>query len=209
MTTRRMTSVTESALLRGGAVSAFAQAPAAKANDTRMVKLNIGTKGERRHVNDTRGMAFGGGAVIVGTGRNERAHVFTATSCGELVPGSIEKIDGKKMAAELGAGVKAFIPNAGRHWTMDEIDMHVGEQVNFQGVGMCWAGDMSGDEIKAHMAAPYAIGKILRNTEWIYKAGKPIACCASREASSGSCRSTRRKSTRPSASTTSTSWAAS
>ena len=52
--------------------------------------------------------------------------------------------------------------------------MHVGEVVDFQGVKMCWAGDMSGDEIKIHFGAPYVIGKILRNTDWIYKAGKPV-----------------------------------
>ncbi len=174
MTTRFLVMVAALAFLLSGAQNLPAQEKTAKASDTRMVKLNIGVKGERRHVNNTRGMAFGGAAVVVGTGRNERAHVYTATSCGNLVPGSIEKIDGKKLAAELGPGVKAVIPNAGRYWTMDEIDMQVGEQVHFQGVGMCWAGDMSGDEIKAHMAAPYAIGKILRNTEWIYKAGKPV-----------------------------------
>ena len=142
--------------------------------DTRRVKLNIGAVGPRRHVTDTRGMAFGGAAVLVGTDRNQRAHVYTATTAGVLVPGSIEKIDVKKLAADLGSGVVAVVPNAGRHWTMDEIDMHVGEVVDFQGVKMCWAGDMSADEIKVHFGAPYVIGKILRNTDWIYKAGKPV-----------------------------------
>ena len=144
------------------------------ATDTRRVKLNIGTAGARRHVMNTRGMAFGGAAVLVGTDRNQRAHVYTATTAGVLVPGSIEKIDVKKLAADLGSGVVAVVPNAGRHWTMDEIDMHVGEVVDFQGVKMCWAGDMSADEVKLHFSAPYVIGKILRNTDWIYKAGKPV-----------------------------------
>ena len=66
--------------------------------DTRTVKLNIGTVGPRRHVKNTRGMPFGGAAVIVGTGRNQRAHVYTATTAGVLVPGSIEKIDVKELA---------------------------------------------------------------------------------------------------------------
>jgi hypothetical protein len=142
--------------------------------NNRKVKLNVGPHGERRHVNDTRGMAFGGLAVFVGTGRNERAHVYTATSAGVFVPGSIEQLDIQKLAADLGSGVVGIVPNAGRHWTMDEIDMQVGENVDFQGIKMCWAGDMSGDEIKVHFSAPYAIGKILRNTNWIYKAGKPV-----------------------------------
>jgi hypothetical protein len=142
-------------LLLGMTTSLFAQETAAKAGNTRMVKLNIGTKGDRRVVKNTRGMAFGGAAVIVGTGRHERAHIYTATSCADLVPGSIEKIDAKKQAADLGAGVTMFIPNVGRYWTMDEIGVYV-------------------DEVNAHVAAPYAVGKILRNTEWIYKAGKPV-----------------------------------
>jgi hypothetical protein len=162
------------ALLLGGAVSAFAQATTPKVSDTRKVKLDVGPKGERRHVTNTRGMEFGGAAVMVGTGRNERAHVYTATSCGNLVPGSIEKIDAKKQAAELGVGVTAFMGNVGRYWTMDEIDMHLGEVVDFQGVKMCWAGDMTGEEARSQFGANYAPAKILRDTDWIYKAGKPV-----------------------------------
>ena len=141
---------------------------------TRTVKVNIGTTGERRHVKNTRGMPFGGAAVIVGTGRNERAHVYTATGCADLVPGSIEKIDVKALAPTFGSNVKAVVPNAGRYWTMDEITLELGEVVDFQGVPLCWGGDMTGDEIKAHMSAPYAVGKILRNTDWIYKAGSKV-----------------------------------
>ena len=144
----------------------------------RKIKINIGTSGERRHVVDTRGMAFGGMAALVGTGRNQRAHVYTATlGEGPLVPGSIEKIDPKLLAEQL--GVVACVLNIGRHWTMDEIDFHVGEVLDFQGVKMAWAGDMTSDEIMQHFGAPYVIGKILRNTNWIYKAGKQV--CLLRE----------------------------
>ncbi len=140
---------------------------------TRKFKMNIGTAGERRHIYNTRGLAFGGMAALVGTGRNQRAHVYTATlGEGELVPGSIEKIDAKKLAEEIGA--VACVLNIGRNWMMDEIDMHLGEVVDFQGVKMAWAGDMSADEVMQHFGGPYVIGKILRNTNWIYKAGKPV-----------------------------------
>ncbi len=174
MTTWLVATMAAAILLLGMTTSLFAQETAAKAGDTRMVKLTIGTKGDRRIVKNTRGMAFGGAAVIVGTGRHERAHVYTATSCADLVPGSIEKIDAKKLAADFGPGVKMVIPNAGRYWTMDEVGMYVGEVVDFQGAKLCWGGDMTGDEVKAHFAAPYAVGKIQRNSEWIYKAGKPV-----------------------------------
>lgn len=177
-TTRWLAAAVATAWLLGGTLPALAQETKA-ADDlyqgmTRTVKVNIGTTGERGHVTNTRGMPFGGAAVIVGTGRNERAHVYTATTCAPLTPGSIEKIDAKKLAPTFGSNVKAVIPNAGRHWTMDEIYMEVGAVVDFDGVKLCWGGDMSGDEIKTHMAAPYAIGKILRNTDWIYKAGKKV-----------------------------------
>jgi hypothetical protein len=162
------------ALLLGGAVSALAQATTPEETDARKVKLNVGPKGELRHVTNTRGMAFGGAAVMVGTGRNERAHVYTATSCANLVPGSIEKIDAKKQAAELGSGVTAFMGNVGRHWTMDELYMRVGEVVDFQGVKLCWGGDMTGDELRSQFSANYVPAKILRDTDWIYKAGKPV-----------------------------------
>jgi hypothetical protein len=178
MTTRSLVTAAAMSLLLGATLSLQTQQATAADNlyagMTRTVKLNIKTTGERRHVKNTRGMPFGGAAVIVGTGRNQRAHVYTATSCADLVPGSIEKIDVKTLAPTFGSNVKAVVPNAGRHWTFDEMVIEVGEVVDFQGVKLCWAGDMSGDEITAHMSAPYAVGKILRNTDWIYKAGKKV-----------------------------------
>jgi hypothetical protein len=172
MKTQWIVAMTTAALMLGGA--ALQPAKDSGATDTRKVKLNIGPKGDRRHVTDTRGLAFGGAAVFVGTGRNERAHVFTATTAGTLVPGSIEKIDAKKQAADLGTGVTGFMGNVGRFWTMDEIDMHVGETVDFQGVKMCWAGDMTGEEIRSQFSGSYLPAKILRSTNWIFKAGKPV-----------------------------------
>jgi hypothetical protein len=174
-------------MILGAAVAAllgaapFMAVPEAAAADelyagmTRTVKVNIGTIGGRTHVKNTRGMPFGGAAVMVGTGRNQRAHVYTATGCSELVPGSLEKIDGKALAAAFGSNVKAVAANIGRVWTMDEMTIELGEVVDFGSVKLCWVADMSGDEATAQMAeGPYAIGKILRNTEWIYKAGTKV-----------------------------------
>jgi hypothetical protein len=139
----------------------------------RKIKANIVTVGERRYIKNTRGKAFGGVAALVGTGRNQRAHVYTATlSEADLVPGSIEKIDAKKLAADL--GVVACVLNTGRFWTMDEMEILVGEEIDFQGVKMAWVGDMTSDEIMQHFGGPYVVGKILRNTKWIYKAGTKI-----------------------------------
>ena len=176
--TKSLFTATAMSLRLGSALSLQTQQATAADNlyagMTRTVKINIGTTGERRTVKNTRGMPFGGAAVIVGTGRNERAHVYTATGCSDLVPGSIEKIDVKALAPKFGSNVKAVVPNAGRYWTMYEITLELGEVVDFQGVKICWGGDMSGDEIKAHMSGHYTVGKILRNTEWIYKAGKKV-----------------------------------
>ena len=178
LATKSLVTATAMSLLLGSALSLQTQQATAADNlyagMTRTVQLNIKTTGERRHVKNTRGMPFGGAAVIVGTGRNERAHVYTATSCSNPTPGSGKMVDLKGLAPMFGSAVKGVIPNGGRHWTFDEFSAEVGEDVDFQGIKLCWVGDMSGDEIKAHFAAPYAIGKILRNTEWIYKAGKKV-----------------------------------
>ena len=144
---------------------------------TRKIKINIGTTDERIHVK-CRGLYFGGMAVLIGTGRNQRAHIYTATLDEKpLIPGSIEKIDVKALAAEIGA--VACVPNIGRYWAMDELELQRGEIVDFQGVKMVWAGDMSADETMQHFGGPYIIGKILRNTKWIFKAGTQI--CLLRE----------------------------
>ena len=66
---------------------------------------------------NTRGLPFHGMGAFVGTGRTQRAHVYTAASI-PVDPEAYKKIDPKKLAVELEVDMCAV--NSGRFWMMDE-----------------------------------------------------------------------------------------
>ena len=126
---------------------------------------------ERVHIKDARGLRFHGMGAFVGTGRTQRAHVYTAASI-PVDPEAYKKIDPEKLAHELGVDMCAV--NSGRFWMIDELEIVVGEVQDFHGVEMRWAGDMTGAEMIAQFQSAYTPSLIYRNTNWIFNAGKPV-----------------------------------
>ena len=74
---------------------------------------------ERVNIKDARGLRFHGMGAFVGTGRTQRAHVYTAASI-PVDPEAYKKIDPEKLAHELGVDMCAV--NSGRFWMMDELE---------------------------------------------------------------------------------------
>ena len=137
------------------------------------MKLNPGPNHKDRiNVKNTRGMAFCGLGAFVGVGKMQRAHVYTATSVTDVTPETPKKIDPQRLARELELDMCAV--NGGRFWTMDEMSFQGGDVVDFHGVGMVWAGDMTGAEMMAQMKDAYSPSLIYRNTDWVYYAGRPV-----------------------------------
>ena len=99
--------------------------------------------------NNTRGPPFHGMGAFVGTGKTQRAHVYTAASI-PVDPEAYKKIDPKKLADELDVDMCAV--NNGRFWMMDEIKFLVGETQSFHGVELRWGGDMTGAEMISQFA---------------------------------------------------------
>ncbi len=65
------------------------------------MKLKTGTEStSRMGFNNTRGLPFHGMGAFVGTGKTQRAHVYTAASI-PVDPEAYKKIDPKKLAEEL------------------------------------------------------------------------------------------------------------
>ncbi len=125
---------------------------------------------ERMHVKDARGARFHGLGAFVGTGRMQRAHVYTAASV-PVDPEAYKQIDPERLAKELEVDMCAV--NSGRFWMMDEYELTAGDIMNFHGVEMRWAGDMTGAEMIAQFKSAYSPSLIYRNTDWVWHAGKP------------------------------------
>jgi hypothetical protein len=120
---------------------------------------------------NTRGLPFHGMGAFVGTGKTQRAHVYTAASI-PVDPEAYKKIDPKKLASELEVDMCAV--NSGRFWMMDEIKFLVGETQNFHGVELRWGGDMTGAEMTSQFQNAYMPSLIRRATVWTFHAGKPV-----------------------------------
>lgn len=120
---------------------------------------------------NTRGLPFHGMGAFVGTGKTQRAYVFTAASI-PVDPEAYKKIDPKKLAQELEVDMCAV--NHGRFWMMDEIRFLVSEAQSFHGVELRWGGDMTGAEMLTQFESAYVPSLIRRNTVWTFKAGKRV-----------------------------------
>ena len=123
------------------------------------------------HASNTRGAAFCGLGAFVGTGKTQRAHVYTAATL-PVGPDDYKKIDPEKLAREL--EVDKCAVNSGRFWMMDEVEYAGGDAVDFHGVKMNWAGDMTGAEMMTQFQSAYVPSLIRRETNWIWHAGKPL-----------------------------------
>lgn len=126
----------------------------------------------RIHVRNHRGIAFGGCAVIIGTGRNARAHMHATTGISTITPEAMGMIDTDKLARELGADMCAV--NRGRIWTIDDLEFQGGYIIDFHGVRMTWVGEMVAENLFQQFQNPYLPCLIQRFTNWIYHAGKPV-----------------------------------
>jgi hypothetical protein len=141
-------------------------------NGGNKMKLKTGVDPtSRMNFKNTRGLPFHGMGAFVGTGKTQRAHVYTAASI-PVDPEAYKKIDPKKLAVELGVDMCAV--NSGRFWMMDELEFVVGEVQNFHGVELRWGGDMTGAEMVSQFQSAYTPSLIQRNSNWIFYAGKPV-----------------------------------
>ncbi len=134
------------------------------------MKLKTGST-RRVHAKNTRGAAFCGLGAFVGVGKTQRAHVYTAAVL-PVGPDDYKKIDPTKLARELEVDMCAV--NSGRFWMMDEVDYAGGDTQDFHGVGMNWAGDMTGAEMLTQFQSAYVPSLIRRNTIWTWHAGTKL-----------------------------------
>ncbi len=124
------------------------------------------------NVKNTRDTLFCGCAVLVGKGPNQRAHMHATAGISIATPETPDMIDPDRLARELEVDMCAV--NRGRIWTIDEMDITVGEIVNFHGVKLANIGHMIARDLFAQFQNAYVPALIYRKTNWIFYAGKPV-----------------------------------
>lgn len=171
---RWMSAAAATAMMLGVAAPLLAQQPAVTTASNTQSTINPGPiKGERRHVESTRGTTFCTVAAFIGKPANATAHIYTSTSCQTCSPEYTKSIDPAGLARQI--GVAACRVNAGRFWMMDELIFSAGESVSLHGVTMVWIGSLKPEDAQAYFGdKPYTPASIARESEWIFKAGKPV-----------------------------------
>lgn len=84
------------------------------------------------------------------------------------------KLDKEKLAKEMNVPMVRI--NADRYWVFDRFSVFTaGETVDFGGVKAQWAATMTTDAMKKIQdSAPYTAAPIARDSEWLWRKGKPV-----------------------------------
>jgi hypothetical protein len=111
---------------------------------------------------------------MVGTPPNLTAHIYTSTSVDHCDEKRAAAVDPVKLAADL--GVPKVAVNPGRYWVMDKVTLFAaGETVALQGIKVKWGATMTPEDVTTILSGkPWGIGRIKRDTEWLYRKGKPV-----------------------------------
>lgn len=125
------------------------------------------------HVPNQRGHAWCEVIPIVGKGATATAEVYNSTGFENCTAERTAHLDAKKLATELNVGYVAL--NLRRFWAADEIFFYqAGEMISFQGVKAIWVASMNAEALKAGLRGNFFTAqKIKRDTNWLFKAGKP------------------------------------
>lgn len=110
---------------------------------------------------------------MVGTQPNAVMHIYTSTAVDDCTEERSAKLDMEKLAAEL--NVPKVVMNPGRYWAFDKMTAFTaGETVNFNGIKAQWGATMTPQSVSNIVGSkPFNVGKIARDTEWLYHKGKP------------------------------------
>lgn len=139
------------------------------------IKINPGPiAGETIELDNARGVVWCEIMPMVGTAPALTMHIYNSTSVDDCTEARTANFDAAKLAAELKVPKVAL--NPGRYWVMDKVTAFTaGETVELQGIKVKWAATMTPEAVgKILGSQPYTVAQITRDTEWLYRQGKPV-----------------------------------
>jgi hypothetical protein len=139
------------------------------------IKINPGpVKGANSVRESARGTVWCEVIAVTGTTPEDIAEIYNSSPVDDCTEAVSDKLDTAKLAAEM--RVPAVRLNTGRYWTFDKMTLfRAGEVIDFGPVKAQWAGAMTLQGIKNILdSKPYTSALIMRDTEWLYRMGKPV-----------------------------------
>ncbi len=139
------------------------------------IKINPGPQLGVTAVRDNaRGTVWCEVIPVMGATPEALGHIYNSSPVDDCSVEKSDKLDTTKLAAEM--NVPAVRLNTGRYWVFDRMTFFsAGEIVDFGGVKAQWAATMTLQGMKNILdSKPYTPALITRDTEWLYRAGKPV-----------------------------------
>jgi hypothetical protein len=125
------------------------------------------------HLPKARNYAFCEIVPIMGAKPGVVAQFYNTSGASDCPPAKFDKIDPKKLAAQVGADEVWLNPR--RHWMMDQLWIYkAGETVDFDGVKATWVATMTPEQLRAGSAKAFTPVEIRRESQWLFKKGKPV-----------------------------------
>jgi hypothetical protein len=111
---------------------------------------------------------------VMGTTPDALGHIYNSSPVDDCTEERSDKLDTAQLATEM--NVPAVRLNTGRYWVFDRMTFFTaGEIVDFHGVKAQWAATMTLQDMKnLQESRPYTPALITRDTEWLYRKGKPV-----------------------------------
>ena len=156
-------------------LAALAAAVTATSPAQAEIKINPGPqKGVTAVRDNVRGTVWCEVIPVMGTTPDSLGHIYSSSPVDDCTEERADKIDKAKLAAEM--KVPMVLLNVGRYWTFDKVTLfNAGETLDFDGVKAQWGATMTLQDMKNLLGSkPYTVAKITRDTEWLYRKGKPV-----------------------------------
>ena len=143
------------------------------ASDIKVNQIHPGpVPGKTVVADNARGIVWCEIIPLIGTPPSITAHIYNSTGVDNCTEERTAHFDAARLAADL--KVPKVVLNPGRHWTFDKVTCFTaGETVELQGMRVTWVATMTSEAIASQMGPPYTPGRITRDTEWLYRKGKP------------------------------------
>jgi hypothetical protein len=139
------------------------------------IKINPGPqKGVTGVRDNVRGTVWCEVIPVMGTSPDALGHIYNSSTVDNCTEEKSDKLDKAKLAIEM--KVPMVLLNTGRYWVFDKVSFFSGgETVDFGGIKAQWAATMNLQDMKNLLGSKsYTVAKITRDTEWLYRAGKPV-----------------------------------
>lgn len=139
------------------------------------IKINPGPiEGVTSIRDNTRGKVWCEIIPITNAKEGPVGQIYNSTAVDDCTVERTNKLDKAQLAMEMNVPMVRI--NADRYWAFDKFSLFTaGETIDVQGIKAQWVATMTTEAMKKIQdSAPYTAAAITRDSEWLWRKGKPV-----------------------------------